>query len=627
MGGADIEKPLLEHNQLNPVFPNCPGCKNAYLQSPDAGVPYKQFITVFLLVLCSSLPISSLYPFLYFMVQDFHITKSDKDLGFYVGAIGAAFMVGRAMTAVLWGIAADKYGRKPVMLIGVISVIVFHTLFGFSQNFWMAVLTRFLLGLFNGLHGPAKAYVSEVSNANHQALGVSIIGTSWGLGLILGPALGGYLSQPALKYPDIFTEGSLFARFPYLLPSLCNTVFAIGVLFISFQLPETLHKHGIDEQKEYATEQPSQVWPTYHKSIAGSSGSLLSDGIDSPPLFSPIGSFREYSRSNSRSNGRSSIDVQGVRGIIVGRSKSGRSSVEEEDGDISSTINTNNMHPNQLSKFNDSLIDRGNKMLWRQNSNIAPPPSIEQSQQIPPPNVSTTDPEMTDKLSPLPNDLIEAQQDQKKPLLSRKPFIGGLVLYCIWSLHDMAYVEVFSLWCVSPKSNGGLGFTTADVGEILGLSGFVVLIFQLLIFPYLSNFLGPIMVFSVPMVVAYPAIATLSGMALWVIVAIVSCLKNVFTTMIFTASMILLNNSVPQDQRGAANGLSVSLASVFKAIGPAGGGALFAWGQKRPDTSILPGNYLVFAVLGFIGFLSCITTFEPFLPRSTNDPFSEEADE
>jgi sugar phosphate permease len=35
--------------------------------------------------------------------------------------------------------------------------MVFHTLFGFSQNFWMAVLTRLLLGLFNGLHGPAKA--------------------------------------------------------------------------------------------------------------------------------------------------------------------------------------------------------------------------------------------------------------------------------------------------------------------------------------------------------------------------------------------------------------------------------------------------------------------------------------
>ncbi len=133
-----------------------------------------------------------------------------------------------------------------------------------------------------------------------------------------------------------------------------------------------MHKHGIDEQKEYATEQPSQVWPTYHKSRQGSSGSLLSDGIDSPPLFSPIGSFKEYSRSNSRSNSQRSIDVQGVRCIIAGRSKSGRSIVEEEDGDISSIINTNDMNPNQLSKFNDSLIDRGNKMLWRQNSNLAP---------------------------------------------------------------------------------------------------------------------------------------------------------------------------------------------------------------------------------------------------------------
>ncbi len=52
LGGANTEKPLLEHKQL-PVFPNCPGCKNAYLQSLDGGIPSKQFFTVFLLVLCS----------------------------------------------------------------------------------------------------------------------------------------------------------------------------------------------------------------------------------------------------------------------------------------------------------------------------------------------------------------------------------------------------------------------------------------------------------------------------------------------------------------------------------------------------------------------------------------------
>ncbi|CAK9238048.1 unnamed protein product [Sphagnum troendelagicum] len=57
-----------------------------------------------------------------FKVHDFHIAKSDKDLGLYVGAIGSAFMVVRVATAVSWGIAADKYGRKPILLISLISV-------------------------------------------------------------------------------------------------------------------------------------------------------------------------------------------------------------------------------------------------------------------------------------------------------------------------------------------------------------------------------------------------------------------------------------------------------------------------------------------------------------------------
>jgi MFS family permease len=114
-----------------------------------------------------------------------------------------------------------------------------------------------------------QAYISEISNQQHQALGISMIGTSWGLALIIGPALGGYLSQPALKYPSVFGEGSLFARYPYFLPSLCNTVLATGVLCIIIQLPETLHKHNIEEMEESATEQMSVMWPQCSKSTEG----------------------------------------------------------------------------------------------------------------------------------------------------------------------------------------------------------------------------------------------------------------------------------------------------------------------------------------------------------------------
>ncbi|XP_069149139.1 protein ZINC INDUCED FACILITATOR-LIKE 1-like [Solanum lycopersicum] len=176
-------------------------------------------------------------------VRDFHIAKREEDIGSYAGYIGSAFMFGRTLTSAFWGVVADCYGRKPVIIFGTSIVVVFNTLFGLSTNFWMAVVTRFLLGNLNGLLGPIKAYAAEIFREEYQALGMSTISSAWGIGLIIGPALGGFLAQPAEKYPDLFTKGSLFGRFPYFLPCLCISVFALVVALGSFWIPETLHNH------------------------------------------------------------------------------------------------------------------------------------------------------------------------------------------------------------------------------------------------------------------------------------------------------------------------------------------------------------------------------------------------
>lgn len=95
-------------------------------------------------------------------------------------------MLGRALTSTFWGAIADRYGRKPVIIIGSATMlvikfvclkllcmyilgiliieclfvysVVFNTLFGLSVNFWMAITTRFLLGSLNGLLGPIKVF-------------------------------------------------------------------------------------------------------------------------------------------------------------------------------------------------------------------------------------------------------------------------------------------------------------------------------------------------------------------------------------------------------------------------------------------------------------------------------------
>ncbi|KAM0033991.1 putative major facilitator superfamily, MFS transporter superfamily [Helianthus debilis subsp. tardiflorus] len=75
------------------------------------------------------------------------------------------------------------------------SRVIFNTMFGFSVNYCMAVITRFLLGFLNGVLGTIKAYACELFPEEHQALGLSVTSTSWGIGLIFGPALGGFLAQ------------------------------------------------------------------------------------------------------------------------------------------------------------------------------------------------------------------------------------------------------------------------------------------------------------------------------------------------------------------------------------------------------------------------------------------------
>lgn len=184
------------------------------------------------------------------MVQDFGIAKVTTQIGTYAGYIGSAIMVGGFITAGPWGWIADKYGRKPVIMSGTASIFIFNSVFGFAKNFWMALIMRFLIGFFNGMLGPVRAYASEICTEEHQALGLSMIGTMWGVGLIIGPAIGGYLAQPADKYPSLFPSGSLFDSYPYALPCLCISAIAVVGFISCFFLPESLHNHEKDVESK-----------------------------------------------------------------------------------------------------------------------------------------------------------------------------------------------------------------------------------------------------------------------------------------------------------------------------------------------------------------------------------------
>ncbi|KAJ6690705.1 hypothetical protein OIU85_006905 [Salix viminalis] len=118
---------------------------------------------------------------------------------------------------------------------------------------------------------------------------------------------------------------------------------------------------------------------------------------------------------------------------------------------------------------------------------------------------------------------------------------------------------------------------------------------------------------------SYPFIALLSGLGLSIMINCASVMKNVFSVSIITGLFILQNNAVDQSQRGAANGISMTAMSLFKAVGPAGGGALLSWAQKRQNAVFLPGDQIVFFVLNVVELIGLLMTFKPFLSQKTKN--------
>ncbi|XP_042489558.1 probable peptide/nitrate transporter At3g43790 [Macadamia integrifolia] len=318
----------------------------------------------------------------------------------------------------------------------------------------------------------------------HRALAQSVVSTSRGIGLIIGPAIGGFLAQPADKFPHKFSKDSLFGRYPYLLPCLTISIFSGCVFFVCFWLPETLHRHP-NENQSNALEAPSH-------------GSDVEEAIQETEQ------------------------------------------IESSSSDVS---------------------------LWK-----------------------------------------------------NWPLMSLILIYCVFSLHEMAYSEIFSLWAVSDKKYGGLSFKSQAVGRVLAISGIGLMVFQFFIFPPVDRRLGPIWVtrisaiLSIALTQSFPFMARLSGFRLHFILNVVCIFKNALSVSTITGLFILQNAAVPQNQRAAENGISMTLMSLFKAFGPAGGGALFSLAQKRLDASFLPGDHLVFTTLNVITFIGFLMTWRPFLP-------------
>lgn len=182
----------------------------------------------------------SIFPYINQMLQR-NAALADADVGFYSGLIESLFSLTQMCVMMAWGRAADRFGRKPVLVFSLVGVSIATSLFGLATSLWQMILFRCLAGVFAGTIVTIRVMITEHSTPSTQARSFSWFAFSGNLGILFGPLLGGALADPAEQYPSVFSGVAFFEKFPYALSSfVVGLVGFTAVITSALFLEETL---------------------------------------------------------------------------------------------------------------------------------------------------------------------------------------------------------------------------------------------------------------------------------------------------------------------------------------------------------------------------------------------------
>ena len=301
----------------------------------------------------------SIFPYVYYMIESFHMTDDDRKISLYAGMVTSAFAFAEFSSGMFWGRASDRFGRKPILLTGLAGTGISMIVFGFAPNLPVALIARALGGLLNGNIGVLQSTVAEVVTVEaHQARAYSIMPVVWCIGSIAGSAIGGVLADPVRNYG--WAEGSIWAKFPFLLPNLfCTGIVVLGMIVGILFLEETHEdkKHQRDRGLEagkwilgLVKKSPAPELSSRKRDYAEETFTLMHEDIDCPPDYRSTASSPELSPSDAPV-GLPPPAYQSIEG-------SPRSSMATDDADSEALA-----HEAEIAKRNASLSNAFTKQV------------------------------------------------------------------------------------------------------------------------------------------------------------------------------------------------------------------------------------------------------------------------
>lgn len=145
--------------------------------------------------------------------------------GAEMGMLMTIFSAVQFIFSPIWGSLSDRIGRKPVLIIGALGNALSMIVMGFAANYWILFSARALAGMLSSATMPAAmAFISDSTDERQRGGGMGIVGAAFGVGMTLGPGIGGVMADMSLQAPFFFAAGTSI----------------LAMILIWMSLPETL---------------------------------------------------------------------------------------------------------------------------------------------------------------------------------------------------------------------------------------------------------------------------------------------------------------------------------------------------------------------------------------------------
>lgn len=145
--------------------------------------------------------------------------------GVAIGFLVTVYSAAQLFSAPLWGRLSDRYGRRPILIVGLVSSGISYLVFAYATTLAVLFLSRVLAGIGGATVTVAQAYIADVTPPEKRAANMGLLGAAFGVGFVLGPVMGGILAPISLAAPGLAAAG------------LCLTNAVIAVWYLPESLP------------------------------------------------------------------------------------------------------------------------------------------------------------------------------------------------------------------------------------------------------------------------------------------------------------------------------------------------------------------------------------------------------